>query len=421
MYQHIQTPPEGQRITQAADGRLVVPDQPIIPCIEGDGVGVDVMPVMRRVVDAAVQKAYRGQRRIHWMEVFAGERAVARYGAGQGLPAETIEAIREHRVSIKGPLSTPVGGGFRSLNVALRQALDLYVCQRPVRHYKGVPSPLREPGKTDMVIFRENSEDLYAGIEWAAGSEEARRVIRFLQQEMGVQQIRFPETAAIGVKPVSREGSERLIRQAIQYAIDSDRPSVTLVHKGNIMKFTEGGFRDWGFELACREFGAQRIDGSPWCRLKSPRTGRDILIKDAITDAFLQQVLMRPAEFSVIATTNLNGDYLSDALAAQVGGIGIAPGANLSEHCACFEATHGTAPRYAGMDYVNPSSAILSGELMLRHMGWGEAARLIPAALELTFASRHVTYDLARLMDDAVQVSCSRFGERLVEHMLEDL
>ncbi len=421
MYQHIQIPPEGQRITQATDGRLIVPDQPIIPCIEGDGVGVDVMPVMRRVVDAAVQKAYRGKRRIQWMEVFAGERAVVRYGAGQGLPAETIDAIREHRVSIKGPLSTPVGGGFRSLNVALRQALDLYVCQRPIRHYKGVPSPLREPGKTDMVIFRENSEDLYAGIEWAAGSEEARRVIRFLQQEMGVQQIRFPDTAAIGVKPVSREGSERLIRQAIQYAIDSDRPSVTLVHKGNIMKFTEGGFRDWGFELACREFGAERIDGGPWCRLKSPRTGRDILIKDAITDAFLQQVLMRPAEFSVIATTNLNGDYLSDALAAQVGGIGIAPGANLSEHCACFEATHGTAPRYAGMDYVNPSSAILSGELMLRHLGWGEAARLIPAALELTIAFRHVTYDLARLMDDAVQVSCSRFGERLAEHMLEDL
>ncbi len=356
MPQHIQVPPQGQKLTVRDDLSLQVPDEPIVPYIEGDGIGVDVTPVMLKVVDAAVAKAYGGRRKIHWMEVYAGEKAVKLYGPGVWLPDETVAALRDHAVSIKGPLTTPVGGGFRSLNVTLRQVLDLYVCLRPVRYFKGVPSPLKEPDKTDMVIFRENSEDIYAGIEYEARSDKAKKLIRFLQEEMGVTKIRFPETSGIGIKPVSSEGTERLVRKAIQYAIDNDQPSVTLVHKGNIMKFTEGAFRDWGYALARREFGAQPIDGGPWCRLPNPKTGRDIVIKDVIADAFLQQILLRPAEYSVIATLNLNGDYISDALAAQVGGIGIAPGANMSDAVACFEATHGTAPKYAGKDKVNPGS-----------------------------------------------------------------
>jgi isocitrate dehydrogenase len=417
MYEHIQVPTEGQKITLRPDGTLNVPDQPIIPFIEGDGVGIDTTPVMIKVVDAAVQHAYSGRRRIHWMEIYAGEKATRLYGPDVWLPDETDQAIQDYVVSIKGPLTTPVGGGIRSLNVTLRQELDLYVCLRPVRYFKGVPSPLKEPERTDMVIFRENSEDIYAGIEWPAGSEEARKLIRFLSEELGSRRIRFPETSGLGVKPVSREGTERLVRKAIQYAIDNDRPNVTLVHKGNIMKFTEGAFRDWGYDLAQREFGAEPIDGGPWCRLVSPKTGREIVIKDSITDAFLQQVLMRPAEYSVIATMNLNGDYLSDALAAQVGGIGIAPGANMSDSVACFEATHGTAPRYAGKDYVNPGSQILSAEMMLRHMGWVEAADLIIASMEAAIESKKVTYDFARLMDDATQVSCSGFGQAMIACM----
>lgn len=416
-YQHIQVPAQGQKITVNPDMTLNVPDQPIIPFIEGDGVGVDVSPVMRKVADAAVARAYGGRRKIAWMEIFAGEKATRVYGPDVWLPEETVAAVRDHVVSIKGPLTTPVGGGIRSLNVALRQELDLYVCLRPVQYFKGVPSPLKEPEKTDMVIFRENSEDIYAGIEYAAGSANARKLIDFLAREMGATQIRFPATSGIGIKPVSREGTERLVRKAIQYAIDHDKPSVTLVHKGNIMKFTEGAFRDWGYALAQREFGAEPIDGGPWCRLRNPRTGKSIVIKDSITDAFLQQILMRPAEYSVVATLNLNGDYLSDALAAQVGGIGIAPGANMSDSVACFEATHGTAPRYAGKDYVNPGSMILCAEMMLRHMGWREAADLIIEALEKAIQSKQVTYDFARLMDGAVQVSCSGFGEVVVAMM----
>jgi isocitrate dehydrogenase len=416
-YQHIQIPDQGQKIQVRADATLDVPDQPLIPYIEGDGTGVDVTPVMLRVVDAAVAKAYAGRRQIRWMEVFAGEKAVRLYGEGKSLPTETIDAVREHAVSIKGPLTTPVGGGFRSLNVTLRQELDLYVCLRPVRYFKGVPSPLKEPDKTDMVIFRENSEDIYAGIEYEAGSEKALKLIDFLQNELGSRRIRFPRTSGIGVKPVSIEGTERLVRKAIQYAIDHDRPSVTLVHKGNIMKFTEGAFRDWGFALAQREFGAVPVDGGPWCRLKNPRTGRDIMIKDSIADAFLQQILMRPREYSVIATLNLNGDYISDALAAQVGGMGIAPGANMSDTVAMFEATHGTSPRYAGKDYVNPGSMILSAEMMLRHIGWAEAADLIIASMEAAIQSKRVTYDFARLMEGATQVSCSGFGQAMIDHM----
>ena len=357
--------PAGEKIAVKADHSLIVPDRPIIPFIEGDGTGRDITPVMRKVVDAAVAKAYGGKRSIAWMEVYAGEKAVAVYGNDAWLPDETLRAVRDYVVSIKGPLTTPVGGGIRSLNVTLRQELDLYVCLRPVRYFKGVPSPVKEPEKVDMVIFRENSEDIYAGIEWPSGSPEARKVIDFLQREMGVKKIRFPETSAIGVKPVSREGTERLVRRAIQYAIANDRASVTLVHKGNIMKFTEGGFKSWGYDLAGREFGAQLIDRGPWMRLKNPKTGREIVIKDVIADAFLQQILLRPEEYSVIATLNLNGDYISDALAAQVGGIGIAPGANLSDTVAMFEATHGTAPKYAGKDMVNPGSLILSAEMML--------------------------------------------------------
>ena len=417
MYQHIQVPAEGQKITVNADFSLNVPDQPILPYIEGDGTGFDITPVMLKVVDAAVAKAYGGQRKIHWMEVYAGEKSTQIYGPDVWLPEETLEALKDYVVSIKGPLTTPVGGGIRSLNVALRQELDLYVCLRPVRYFDGVPSPVKEPHKTDMVIFRENSEDIYAGVEWASGSEGAKKVIDFLLKEMGVTKIRFPETSGIGVKPVSVEGTQRLVRKAIQYAIDNDKPSVTLVHKGNIMKFTEGGFRDWGYALAAEEFGAEPIDGGPWLKFKNPKTGNDIVIKDVIADAFLQQILTRPAEYSVVATLNLNGDYISDALAAQVGGIGIAPGANLSDSVACFEATHGTAPKYAGKDYVNPGSEILSAEMMLRHMGWTEAADLIISAMEKAIQSKKVTYDFARLMEGATQVSCSGFGQVMIENM----
>ncbi|NDF64380.1 MAG: NADP-dependent isocitrate dehydrogenase [Betaproteobacteria bacterium] len=416
MFQHIRVPPEGKQITLQANGSLLVPDHPIIPYIEGDGVGRDITPVMIKVVDAAVSKAYGGQRQIHWMEIYAGDKAVKLYGEGQGMPAETLQALQDYRVSIKGPLSTPVGGGHRSLNVTLRQALDLYVCLRPVRYFQGVPSPLKDPSRTDMVVFRENSEDLYAGIEFEARSEPAQRLVEFLTRELGVQKIRFPQTSGIGIKPVSIEGTERLMRQAIQYAIDHDKPSVTLVHKGNIMKFTEGGFRDWAYALARREFGAELVDEGPWCKLRNPRTGRDIFIKDVIADAFLQQVLMRPSEYSVIATLNLNGDYISDAVAAQVGGLGIAPGANLSDAVAVFEATHGTAPKYAGKDFVNPGSAILSAEMMLRHMGWAEAADLIIAGMEKAIQSKRVTYDFARLMEGARQVSCSGFGQAVIQN-----
>nr|WP_198984765.1 NADP-dependent isocitrate dehydrogenase [Herbaspirillum sp. ASV7] len=416
-YQHIQVPAEGSKITANADDTLNVPNNPIIPYIVGDGVGVDVTPVMLKVVNAAVEKAYGGARKIHWMEIYAGEKSTKLYGPDVWLPEETLAVLKEYLVSIKGPLSTPVGGGIRSLNVTMRQQLDLYVCLRPVRYFKGVPSPLREPEKTDMVVFRENSEDIYAGIEWQAGTPEVKQVIDFLTREMGVKKLRFPETSALGIKPVSREGTERLVRKAIQYAIDHDKPSVTLVHKGNIMKFTEGAFRDWGYALAGREFGAELIDDGPWMRLKNPKTGRQIVIKDAITDAFFQQVLMRPAEYSVIATMNLNGDYISDAVAAQVGGIGIAPGANMSDSVAVFEATHGTAPKYAGKDYVNPGSSILSAEMMLRHMGWIEAADLIISAMQKSVSSKRVTYDFARLLEGATQVSCSGFGEAMIENM----
>jgi isocitrate dehydrogenase len=394
-----------------------VPDNPIIPFIEGDGIGVDITPVMKAVVDAAVAKAYGGAREIHWMEVYAGEKSTRLYGADVWLPTETLEALSEYSVSIKGPMTTPVGGGIRSLNVALRQELDLYVCLRPVRWFQGVPSPLKDPSKTDMVIFRENTEDIYAGIEWEAESEGARKVIAFLRDEMGVSKIRFPETSGIGIKPISREGTERLVRQALRYAIDNDRRSVTLTHKGNIMKFTEGAFRDWGYELAAREFGAQPLDGGPWKVFTNPETGREIVVKDAIADAFLQQILLRPAEYDVIATPNLNGDYISDALAAQVGGIGIAPGANMSDTVALFEATHGTAPKYAGQDKVNPGSLILSAEMMLRHLGWKEAADLIIASMEAAIVDKQVTYDFARLMEGANEVSCSAFGRAMIERM----
>jgi isocitrate dehydrogenase len=417
MYQHIKVPAEGHKITVNADMTLNVPDHPVIPYIEGDGTGVDITPVMLKVVDAAVEKAYGGHRKIHWMEIYAGEKSTKVYGPDVWLPQETLDVVREYVVSIKGPLTTPVGGGIRSLNVALRQELDLYVCLRPIQYFKGVPSPLKEPEKTNMVIFRENSEDIYAGIEFEAGSDKALKLIKFLQDEFGVRKIRFPATSGIGIKPVSREGTERLVRKAIQYAIDNDKPNVTIVHKGNIMKFTEGGFRDWAYALAQTEFGAVPIDGGPWCKFKNPKTGRDIIIKDSIADAFLQQILLRPTEYSVVATLNLNGDYISDALAAQVGGIGIAPGANMSDTVAMFEATHGTAPKYAGKDYVNPGSEILSAEMMLRHMGWKEAADLIIRAIEKSIASKKVTYDFARLMEGAKQVSCSGFGQVMIDNM----
>jgi isocitrate dehydrogenase len=417
MYQHIQVPTQGQKITLNADRTLKVPDQPILPYIEGDGTGQDITPVMLKVVDAAVEKAYGGQRKIHWMEVYAGEKATRIYGPEVWLPQETLDAVRAYVVSIKGPLTIPTGGDIRSLNVALRQELDLYACLRPVQYFKGVPSPLKEPEKVNMVIFRENSEDIYAGIEYEAQSDQAQKLIKFLVEEMGVRKIRFPETSGIGVKPVSIEGTERLMRKAIQYAIAHDKPSVTIVHKGNIMKYTEGGFRDWAYALAQKEFGAEPIDGGPRCRLRNPRTGRDIQIKDVYTDAFLQQVLLRPTEYSVVATLNLNGDYIADAVGAQVGGIGIAAGANLSDTVAMFEATHGTAPKYAGKDYVNPGSMILSAEMMLRHMGWKEAADLILRAMEKAILSKRVTYDFARLMEAATQVSCSGFGEVMIEQM----
>ena len=417
MYKHIKVPAEGQKITVNPDFSLNVPDNPVVPYIEGDGTGFDITPVMLKVVDAAVQKAYGGKRKIHWMEIYAGEKATKVYGPDVWLPDETLDALRDYVVSIKGPLTTPVGGGIRSLNVALRQQLDLYVCLRPVQYFDGVPSPVREPHKTDMVIFRENSEDIYAGIEYEAQTDKAKKIIDFLQKELGVTKIRFPETSGIGIKPVSKEGTERLVRKAIQYAIDNDKPSVTLVHKGNIMKFTEGAFRDWGYALAKNEFGAELLDGGPWMKLKNPKTGKDIIVKDVIADAFLQQILLRPAEYSVIATLNLNGDYISDALAAQVGGIGIAPGANLSDSVAMFEATHGTAPKYAGKDYVNPGSEILSAEMMLRHMGWTEAADLIISSMKKAIASKKVTYDFARLLPDAEQVSCSGFGQVMIDNM----
>src|SRR5258705_4646863 len=417
MYQPIKVPQGGQKITVNRGCSHKVPDQPIIPYIEGDGTGFDITPVMIKVVDAAVEKAYGGKKKIHWMEVFAGEKSTKVYGPDVWLPEETLKVLREYVVSIKGPLTTPVDGGIRSLNVALRQELDLYVCLRPIQYFDGVPSPVREPQKTDMVIFRENSEDIYAGIEFEAQSDKARKLIKILQDEFGVKKIRFPDTSAIGIKPVSKEGTERLVRKAIQYAIDNDKPSVTIVHKGNIMKFTEGGFRDWAYGLAQKEFGAEPIDGGPWCTFKNPRTGKDILVKDSIADAFLQQILLRPAEYSVIATLNLNGDYVSDALAAQVGGIGIAPGANLSDSVAMFEATHGTAPKYAGKDYVNPGSEILSAEMMLRHMGWTQAADLIISSMKKSILSQKVTYDFARLMDGATQVSCSGFGQVMIENM----
>ncbi|TCS71581.1 isocitrate dehydrogenase (NADP) [Sulfuritortus calidifontis] len=412
---HIQVPAQGAKITVNADFSLNVPDRPIIPFIEGDGTGVDITPVMRAVLDAAVAKAYAGRRQIEWMEVYAGEKAVKVYGNDTWLPDETVQAARDYVVSIKGPLTTPTSGGIRSLNVALRQLLDLYVCLRPVRYFTGVPSPVKAPEKVDMVIFRENTEDIYAGVEWEAGSAEVKKVIEFLQKEMGVKKIRFPETSAIGIKPVSIEGSERLIRKAIQYAIDNGRKSVTLVHKGNIMKFTEGGFKKWGYELAVREFGGEPIDGGPWVKL--PEKFGGIVVKDVIADAFLQQILLRPEDYDVIATLNLNGDYISDALAAEVGGIGIAPGANLSDSVAMFEATHGTAPKYAGQDYVNPGSIILSGEMMLRHMGWTEAADLIIKGMDGAIRAKAVTYDFARLMDGAKQVKCSEFGQEIVRHM----
>ncbi len=394
-----------------------VPDNPIIPFIEGDGIGVDITPVMKDVVDAAVARAYGGARQVHWMEIYAGEKSTRLYGPDEWLPRETLEAAREYAVAIKGPMTTPVGGGIRSLNVALRQELDLYVCLRPVRWFRGVPSPLRDPSKVDMVIFRENTEDIYAGVEWEAGSEGARKLIAFLQDELGVRKIRFPDTSGVGIKPISSEGTERLVRRALQYAIDNDRASVTLVHKGNIMKFTEGAFRDWGYGLAAREFGAQPLDGGPWLSFASPRTGEPIVVKDVIADAFLQQILLRPAEYDVIATPNLNGDYVSDALAAQVGGIGIAPGANLSDEVAVFEATHGTAPKYAGQDKVNPGSLILSAEMMLRHLRWVEAADLIVSSMEAAIGDGQVTYDFARLMEGATEVSCSAFGRAMIERM----
>jgi len=415
-YKHIKVPAQGEKITVNADHSLNVPDNPVIPFIEGDGIGVDITPAMLRVVDAAVEMAYGGKRRISWMEIYTGEKAAALY-EGDWFPAETLDAIKEYAVSIKGPLTTPVGGGFRSLNVALRQELDLYVCMRPVRWFEGVPSPVREPWKTNMVIFRENSEDIYAGIEWKAGSAESDRLIRFLREEMGVTKIRFPENCGIGIKPVSREGTRRLVRRAIEYTIAQDLPSLTLVHKGNIMKFTEGSFKEWGYELAREEFGGELLDGGPWVKLRNPHTGREIVVKDMIADAMLQQVLTRPDEYSVIATLNLNGDYLSDALAAQVGGIGIAPGANLSDTVALFEATHGTAPKYAGQDKVNPGSLILSAEMMLRHLGWNEAADLIIKGMNGAIQAKTVTYDFERLMEGASLLKCSQFGEAIVSHM----
>lgn len=416
-YKHIKVPANGEKITANADMTLNIPDHPIIPYIEGDGIGVDVTPPMLKVVNKAVEKAYQGKRSIAWMEIYAGEKATEVYGSDEWLPQETLTAMEEFIVGIKGPLTTPVGGGIRSLNVALRQELDLFLCLRPIHYFKGVPSPVKQPELTEMVIFRENTEDIYAGIEWSAGSPEANKVIKFLQEEMGVTSIRFPENCGIGIKPISKEGTYRLVRKAIQYAIDNDQPSVTLVHKGNIMKYTEGAFKDWGYQLAQEEFGAKLLDGGPWCSLKNPNSGNEIIIKDVIADAMLQQILTRPAEYSCIATMNLNGDYLSDALAAEVGGIGIAPGANIGDKVALFEATHGTAPKYAGQDKVNPGSLILSAEMMLRHMGWVEAADLILEGTQGAIEAKTVTYDFERLMEGATLVKASEFGDAIVSHM----
>ncbi len=416
-YTKIQVPATGDKITVNADMSLNVPNNPIIPYIEGDGIGVDISPVMIKVVDAAVEKAYGGKRKISWMEVYAGEKATQVYDQDTWLPQETLDAVKDYVVSIKGPLTTPVGGGIRSLNVALRQQLDLYVCLRPVRWFEGVPSPVKKPGDVDMTIFRENSEDIYAGIEWKAGSPEANKVIKFLKEEMGVTKIRFDQDCGIGIKPVSKEGTKRLARKALQYVVDNDRDSLTIVHKGNIMKFTEGAFKEWAYEIAAEEFGATLLDGGPWMQFKNPRTGKNVIVKDAIADAMLQQILLRPAEYDVIATLNLNGDYLSDALAAEVGGIGIAPGANLSDSIAMFEATHGTAPKYAGKDQVNPGSLILSAEMMLRHMGWVEAADLIIKGTNGAISAKTVTYDFERLMEGAQLLSCSQFGDAMISHM----
>ncbi|MBB6055545.1 NADP-dependent isocitrate dehydrogenase [Tolumonas osonensis] len=417
MESKIVVPATGEKISVDAAGKLVVPNNPIIPFIEGDGIGVDVTPAMLKVVDAAVEKAYKGEKKISWMEIYTGEKSTKVYGDDVWLPAETLDAMREYHVGIKGPLTTPVGGGIRSLNVALRQELDLYVCLRPVRYYEGTPSPVKQPELTDMVIFRENAEDIYAGIEWKADSAEAKKVIDFLQNEMGVKKIRFPENCGIGIKPMSEAGTKRLVRAALEYVIDNDRDSLTLVHKGNIMKFTEGAFKDWGYQLAREEFGAELIDGGPWCQFKNPKTGKNIIVKDVIADAFLQQILLRPAEYDVIATMNLNGDYISDALAAQVGGIGIAPGANIGDGVALFEATHGTAPKYAGQDKVNPGSLILSAEMMLRYMGWFEAADLIVKGMEGAIRNKTVTYDFERLMEGATLRKCSEFADDMISQM----
>ena len=416
-FKHITEPKEGSKITFDNSGALLVPDNPIIPFIEGDGIGSDITPVMINVVDTAVEKSYNGKKRISWMEIYCGEKSLTVYGEDNWLPPETLKALETYLVGIKGPLTTPVGGGIRSLNVALRQELDLYVCQRPIRYFEGVPSPVVSPEKTDMVIFRENSEDIYAGIEWEAGSPEADKVIRFLTKEMGVTKIRFLDNCGIGIKPVSKQGTERLVDKAIQYAILNDRDSVTLVHKGNIMKFTEGSFKDWGYQLSAEKYGAEEIDGGPWHSFKNPTNGKEIIIKDVIADAFLQQILTRPDEYSVIATLNLNGDYISDALAAEVGGIGIAPGANLGDKIALFEATHGTAPKYTGLDKVNPGSLILSAEMMLRYMGWTEAADLIIEGLSKTISNKTVTYDFERLMKGASLLKCSEFGEAIINNM----
>ena len=416
-FKHIEIPKEGEKIQFDASGNLIIPDNPIIPFIEGDGIGSDITPVMIDVVNKAVLKAYDGKKKISWMEIYCGEKSVNVYGEGNWLPSETLLALETYLIGIKGPLTTPVGGGIRSLNVSLRQELDLYVCQRPIRYFEGVPSPVVSPEKTDMVIFRENSEDIYAGIEWEADSDEAKKLVSFLTKEMGVTKIRFPDNCGIGIKPVSKEGTQRLVDKAIQYAITNDKSSVTLVHKGNIMKFTEGSFKDWGYQLAAEKYKAEELDGGPWHKLKNPHTGNNIIIKDVIADAFLQQILTRPDEYSVIATLNLNGDYISDALAAEVGGIGIAPGANLGDKVALFEATHGTAPKYTGLDKVNPGSLILSAEMMLRYMGWVDAADLIIKGLSETIKNKTVTYDFERLMSGASLVKCSEFGEAIVDNM----
>ena len=416
-YQHIVVPNDGEIITANSDLSLNVPDNPVIPFIEGDGIGADISPVMIQVVDEAVSLSYGGKRKINWMEIYAGEKATQIYGENEWLPKETLAAMQKYIVSIKGPLTTPIGGGIRSLNVSIRQKLDLYACVRPVRYFDGIETPLKKPENTNMVIYRENTEDIYAGIEWEAGSDQVKKVIKFLQEEMDVTSIRFPETSGIGVKPVSSEGSKRLVGKALQFAVDNDRSSVTLVHKGNIMKFTEGGFRNWGYELAREKYAATEINGGPWCEFKNPKTGNTITVKDVIADNFLQQILTRPGEYDVIATLNLNGDYISDALAAQVGGIGIAPGANIADTVGVFEATHGTAPKYAGMDKVNPGSIILSAEMMLRYMGWVEAADLIIKGMEGAIAAKQVTYDLARNEPDATELSTSGFGEAVIKFM----